>query len=406
MPENHAFLSPSGAKLWLQSPACWFTPAPAQTDKELAFYTEYGKKSTASEEGTLGHEIVEATLRRELKDEPYYKEHVKSPLFRELRKSEYYSHYLQSLADWSAKQTLEVLDEYDGELNAVYFEKQVKASSIHPELWGTSDVIIVAGDVLHIVDYKFGRLPIHADNNPQLKIYAYAALDTLDLWDTVKVVRATIIQPRDHDRDDTTIRAHRLRRWGLREVKPKALQTANHEGDFEPSLATCRYCKHRVTDKKHRDMFIESMGGWDKLGIRPNKLDKEEIKKIVEYAPAIKQWLDDVLDYATAQALDGQKLEGLKLIKGQNRRRFTNEKAVRRKLKRLGYEPKEYLKPKPLDTLTNIEALVGKTVFERDFAKLVYTATSKPKLVSESSKGLPAVTQRKQLEDDFADFTK
>ncbi|MGC7974558.1 DUF2800 domain-containing protein, partial [Salmonella enterica] len=67
-----------------------------------------------------------------------------------------------------------IIDRYDDA--RVFFELRVNAPDIHEELWGTSDVVILAGDILHIVDFKFGRLPVHAKDNPQLKIYAYAAL--------------------------------------------------------------------------------------------------------------------------------------------------------------------------------------------------------------------------------------
>ncbi|MDT9120983.1 DUF2800 domain-containing protein, partial [Escherichia coli] len=68
-------------------------------------------------------------------------------------------------------------------------------------------MVILAGDILHIVDFKFGRLPVHAKDNPQLKIYAYAALSTLGAWEKVNTVRATILQPRDYDVDEIELRA-------------------------------------------------------------------------------------------------------------------------------------------------------------------------------------------------------
>ncbi|ADD25723.1 hypothetical protein [Lactococcus phage 1358] len=406
MPENHAFLSPSASKLWLASPACWYEEAPVRTDVEQSFFDRFYPSSSAAAEGTLGHEIVEKILRTELKHERYYKEHQKSRLFKDIRASEHYSYYLQRLADWCVNQVHEILDEYDGMVDAFYLEKEVHAESIHPELWGTSDVVIVAGDVLHIVDFKFGRLPIHAQDNPQLKIYAYAALDTLGIFDRIKTVRGTILQPRDYDRDDMELTSRKLHRWGQKTVKPAAIATAEHTGEMKPSISTCRYCKHRVTDKKHRDEFIKVLGGWDKIGIRPSALDKREIIQIAENAAALKQWVDDVVKYATAQVYDGQELEGLKLVKGASRRQFTDEKRVRRKLKRLGYNADEYLKPRPLKPLTEIEALVGHTAFERDFARSVIKNEYAPRLVPLSNKGLPAANKLEQAADDFAAFTE
>lgn len=406
MPENHAFLSPSGSKLWLSSPACWYEEAPERTEVEQSFFDKFYPSSTAAAEGTLGHEIVEKILRTELKHERYYKEHQKSRLFKDIRASEHYSFYLQRLADWCVNQVHEILDEYDGHVSAFYLEKEVHAESIHPELWGTSDVVIVAGDVLHIVDFKFGRLPIHAQDNPQLKIYAYAALDTLGIFDKIKTVRGTILQPRDYDRDDMELTSRKLHRWGQKTVKPAALATAEHTGKMSPSIDTCRYCKHRVTDRKHRDVFINAMGGYEKLLKEPSSLDKSEIIQIAQNAAALKQWVDDVVKYATAQAYDGQELEGLKLVKGASRRVFTNEKRVRRKLKKLGYQSDEFLKPRPLKPLTELEALVGHTAFERELGGLVIKNEYAPRLVPLSNKGLPAANKIEQAADDFAAFTE
>jgi hypothetical protein len=62
---------------------------------------------------------------------------------------------------------------------------------------GTADAVIVAGSRLHVIDLKYGRgVRVDAERNPQLILYALAALDTLDPLGEVTDVMLTIHQPR------------------------------------------------------------------------------------------------------------------------------------------------------------------------------------------------------------------
>ena len=78
-------------------------------------------------------------------------------------------------------------------------EQRLPISGITGEAdaYGTSDVVILAGDELIIVDLKYGRgVAVSADNNPQLQIYALAALDQFSLAHDFISVRVVIHQPR------------------------------------------------------------------------------------------------------------------------------------------------------------------------------------------------------------------
>lgn len=396
MPDQHAFLSPSGAKLWLHSPGCWYEEAPELTEEEQAFIDQFRPPSTAADEGTLGHEIVERLLRREYDIEP-----KKARPLRKLRKSKFYSYELERRATWSANQAIEIIDNYEGAIDNLAFEQRVHCKKIHEELWGTSDVVIVAGNVLHIVDFKFGRLPIHAADNPQLAIYAYGAMETLDLWGKVDTIRGTIVQPRNYDIDETTFTAKALRKWGRRTVKPAAKATANRTGPMDPSVETCRYCKHRVTDAKHRQVFLEAIGGIDAMTKDLTKMDLEEIEAIAANAPALKQWLDDVTRFAQAKAYSGHKFKRVKLVRGVERRAFTDQKRVARRLKRLGLQQEQYMKEPTIKPLTEIEALLGKTKFNNTLGPLITKHENQPRLVSIDSKEKPYTPDVNKAADEF-----
>ena len=394
MPEQHAFLSPSGAKLWLQSPACWYKEAEGLSKEEQEFVDSFELPSTAADEGTLGHEIVERILSKE-----YDKSLDGTKPLRTLRKSKFYSYELERYAKWVAKQTIDLIDEYDDEVKGLHFEMRVHAKSIHKDLWGTSDVVIVTDDTLHIVDFKFGRLPVPAIDNPQLKIYAFAALETLGLLRQVKTVRGTILQPRNYDRADMEIKKTRLSLWAKARVKPRAIETAEHTGPMLPSVETCRYCKHRVTDAKHRAAFL-NMIKWEE-GRTVKDLDLKEIEDIAANAAALKQWIDDVVKFAQGKAYGGQEFTKVKLVRGYTRRSFSDTKRVQRRLKRLGYEPDQYMKQPDVKPLTEIEALLGKTKFNSSLGPLIKVNENKPRLVSIESKEAPIQKNINEVADEF-----
>ena len=77
-------------------------------------------------------------------------------------------------------------------------ETQVDLSRYLPDWFGTADFWWLDTDTstLHVVDAKFGRKPVDAENNPQLMIYALGLLDELDLYAEVKNVQLHIVQPR------------------------------------------------------------------------------------------------------------------------------------------------------------------------------------------------------------------
>lgn len=394
MPEQHAFLSPSGAKLWLQSPACWYQEAEGLSKEEQDFIDSFTPRSTAADEGTLGHEIVERILCKE-----YDKSLDGTKPLRKLRKSKYYSYELERYAKWVAKQTIAIIDEYDDEVKGLHFEMRVYAKSIHKDLWGTSDVVIVTDDTLHIVDFKFGRLPVPAEDNPQLKIYAFAALETLGILGQVKTVRGTILQPRNYDRADMEIKKTRLSLWAKAKVKPKAKETADRTGPMLPSVETCRYCDHRVTDAKHRAVFL-SMINW-KEGRAVKDLDLKEIEDIAANAATLKQWIDDVVKFAQGKAYGGHEFTKVKLVRGYTRRSFSNTKRVQRRLKRMGFDPDQYMKAPDVKPLTEIEALLGKTKFNNELGPLIQVNENKPRLVPIESKDAPIQKTVNEVADEF-----
>ena len=78
----------------------------------------------------------------------------------------------------------------------VLVEQRLDFSKWVPEGFGTGDCLIVADDVLHIIDFKYGLgVLVEAEDNPQMMCYALGALDIYDGIYDITSVKMTIFQP-------------------------------------------------------------------------------------------------------------------------------------------------------------------------------------------------------------------
>ena len=79
----------------------------------------------------------------------------------------------------------------------ILIEEKLDFSKWVPEGFGTGDCVIIADNVLHIIDFKYGLgVIVDAENNPQMMCYALGALDTFDGIYDIETIRLTIFQPR------------------------------------------------------------------------------------------------------------------------------------------------------------------------------------------------------------------
>ena len=78
----------------------------------------------------------------------------------------------------------------------VLVEQRLDYSRYVQEGFGTGDAVIVAGDTLHVVDYKHGRCLVDTHENTQMMLYALGALELFDFLFDIKHVNMTVYQPR------------------------------------------------------------------------------------------------------------------------------------------------------------------------------------------------------------------
>ena len=86
---------------------------------------------------------------------------------------------------------------------------------------GTGDCIILGGGQLDIIDLKYGKgVPVSAEGNPQMRLYALGALKRYGQIFRIDAVRMTIFQPRLESVTSETLSREALEDWGSAARQP------------------------------------------------------------------------------------------------------------------------------------------------------------------------------------------
>ena len=95
--------------------------------------------------------------------------------------------YVQYIAEETAKYHQPV----------VMVEQRLDFSSYVPDGFGTGDCIIVADEVLTVIDFKYGKnVLVSVENNSQMMLYALGALELFDGLYDISEIKMVIFQPK------------------------------------------------------------------------------------------------------------------------------------------------------------------------------------------------------------------
>lgn len=385
MPDVHALLGPSGAKRWMSCP-------PSVRLEEQ--FPDSGSEYAA--EGTLAHNLAEIILRYnngEISKKAF------STRFNKIKADPMYNREMQDYIEDYTQRVWEIANEVKASCPdaRVLFEQRLDVSEYVPDGFGTGDVVIVADDMVNIIDLKYGKgVGVSAKDNPQLRLYGLGAyLEHSMLYD-IRRIQMTIIQPRLENISVEELTAEELLDWAEREVRPKAAQAYAGEGEFKVG-DHCRFCKARVTCRARADYNLEL----SKLDFAdPALLTEEEIGEVLRRADELDHWVKDITEYALAEALKGTRYEGWKLVEGTSRRKYTDPARVIQVLLEEGYKAEDVQKPVEPKGLTDMTKLLGKKLFEELLASLVIKPEGKPTLVPESDKR-PELNRVAEAKQDF-----
>lgn len=362
---KHAYLSASASHRWL---AC---PPSAKLCANIADQTsEYAQQGTDCHE--LCAYLVEKALGRAVTDPTENLTFYDAEM--QICAEEYRNYVLEQI---------EAAKEFCKDPQ-VMIEQRLDFSRWVENGFGTGDCVIVADEVLQIIDYKHGLdvLVSAGDEehggNSQMMCYALGALEAFgDIYD-INQIKMTIFQPRRDNVSTYTISKDDLLKWAEEVLAPTAQLAYTGKGEFKAG-DHCQFCKVKATCRKRAEYNLE-LAKYDFE--MPATLDDIEIAAILAKVDEMISWGNDIKEYALQQAQSGVHFDGWKIVEGKSNRKFTDEAAVVFKVKDAGYDPYE----KKLLGITAMSTMLGKKKFEELLGELVYKPPGKPTLVPESDK--------------------
>lgn len=226
---SHAEYSPSAAKRWLACPGA--VPLAATLPEQKAGF--------AANEGTAAHRLAELAIN----DHDYKSRWALGESIEGIDVTEEMLEATRVYIDFIFGLELNLADE-------LYIEKRVQIKSIPAtELFGTADCLVISSSgfdkELWVVDYKHGKYPVEAFENPQLVIYALGALETLRRrGEKFSRYHLCIVQPRAPHIDAPiriwTLDTSDLLKWE-RKIKKAIKESIDNPGKYVEG-PHCRFC--------------------------------------------------------------------------------------------------------------------------------------------------------------------
>lgn len=382
--ETHALLGASSAHRWL------ICPPIARLEEHIE-----DKGSSFAQEGTDAHSLAELELSKRFK--LLTTRAINSRLKLLKQDSDFYS---QEMDDYIAAYCDLVEEHFNHYENAtIELEQRVDYGKWVPEGYGTSDVVILSENTIEIIDLKYGKgVPVDAYLNPQLMLYALGAVDKYDLLYDFHTVRMTVIQPRLDNVSSFEIDKEELLYWADNYVAPRAIQAWEGNGEWTITDDVVKFSKVRAQLRPRAERNFQLIDKYDFK--EAPLLEKDEIAEILDRAAEIKKWLEHVESYALAQALAGEEFPGYKIVAGRSVRKISDEESLAMMLEVEGYEEKDFLKPRTLQPIGQLEKLVGKKKFEELAHEFVIKPEGKPVLVPATDKR-PALNSMESAIKDF-----
>lgn len=381
----HALLSASSAHRWL---AC--TPS-AVLEKDFPDTT-----SEAAKEGTLAHELAELKVRNYFYSVEFGKRKLTAAI-KKLKEHELWQDEMMGHTD-TYLDAIKTLALGLPSKPYVAIEKRVDFGAYVPEGFGTADCIMLQGDTLHVIDFKYGKgVPVSAEENPQMKLYALGAYETYKILYPIKNIHLMIVQPRlpDGTTEWTCDIEHLLNFGGY--VKMRAELAVKGEGPFNPGEKQCRFCRARAQCRARAEENVRLAFA---VGKKPPLISNDEVGEYLRIGEDVAKWLKDLQEYALAECLAGKLIPGWKAVEGRGTREWTDMDAAFEKLTDSGVVEEVLLWEKKPLTLAQIEKMVGKKDFQTTVGDFVVKMPGKPTLVKESDKR-DAITNKMTAQEAF-----
>jgi len=177
---------------------------------------------------------------------------------------------------------------------------------------GTADAVILTMNELIVIDAKFGRgVEVEAENNPQLMMYAHAALVEREVAYDFKTVRLMIVQPRLGASPEWTIPVAKLNTFAI-DVAFSAELTRQDFAPLVPSPKGCQWCRAKATCPAIKGEILDDFDT-----VVPETADGDELARVMSMADMIEKWVKAVRAEVERRLLAGEPVTGYKLVQGK-----------------------------------------------------------------------------------------
>jgi len=351
---NHAKLSPSASHRWIECPGS------IRMQEGLP-----DEASVHAAEGTYAHDLASRCLLAG-DDAATYIGHTGTVEGFDFECDEAMAGYIQEYLD-------EVLA-LDFAGATLLIEERV---TLFPDLWGTSDAIIVSGDglELHVFDFKYGAgIFVPVRDNPQLGCYAAGAvLSNADLCVNVKTVVIHVVQPRHYQGGHQwhEVPIGKLMEWAQIDLHSAASKTRSGDAPLKAG-DHCKFCLAQPTCPEMRSVALAGAQAVfadvntlevTKSPPTPQALTAVQLGNALDAFPMVEEWMKTVRQYAHELAERGGDVPGRKLVQKQGRNRAwigDEEKTLATLTKHIGgaspYSPGKLLSPAQAEKLIKNKA--------------------------------------------------
>lgn len=299
----HAKLSPSSAHRWLNCP-----PSVKASERIP------NRGSAAAVEGSIAHELSDATLKRAGDD---------CSVFIGKSLPDYPDYVItQEMADYC-----QIYVDYVRNLGGdQFYEVRVDYSAFVPDGHGTSDAIVLVGQTLYVIDLKYGKgVQVFAEENEQAQLYAIGALADFDYLAINKVV-CVIVQPRLDHIDEWITTPADLFKFG-EYASQKADEAILGTGKRVAGDKQCKWCPAKPTCPALKTLTEDTiLTLFEKMDTKPiASLGDSQLRRAIENKKLIISWLDAVENLVTERLNNNESFEGFKLVEGRSLRRWGND---------------------------------------------------------------------------------